>query len=190
MEWIIFVDLGLVVAVVAIAAILAAIGVAGVVVWIWPAVKIIVGILFAIVMIVGIFLYVTDVITSERSIFTKIYIFLLSVVDAIWSGALIWIFVGLMTDEFTYGNLIEVIIIILLGIPIVGFCTLVPAFFSWCAAGIAIESANETPISGCVLATLLTAVCITIPTLIYVFSASHFFSVAKYFPKFIQNIFA
>ena len=54
MEWIIFVDLGLVVAVVAIAAILAAIGVAGVVVWIWPAVKIIVGILFAIVMIVGI----------------------------------------------------------------------------------------------------------------------------------------
>ena len=48
MEWIIFVDLGLVVAVVAIAAILAAIGVAGVVVWIWPAVKIIVGILFAI----------------------------------------------------------------------------------------------------------------------------------------------
>ena len=57
MEWIIFVDLGLVVAVVAIAAILAAIGVAGVVVWIWPAVKIIVGILFAIVMIVGIYLY-------------------------------------------------------------------------------------------------------------------------------------
>lgn len=52
MEWIIFVDLGLVVAVVAIAAILAAIGVAGVVVRIWPAVKIIVGILFAIVMIV------------------------------------------------------------------------------------------------------------------------------------------
>lgn len=72
MEWIIFVDLGLVVAVVAIAAILAAIGVAGVVVWIWPAVKIIVGILFAIVMIVGIYLYVKEVITSERSIFTKI----------------------------------------------------------------------------------------------------------------------
>ena len=35
MEWIIFVDLGLVVAVVAIAAILAAIGVAGVVVWLY-----------------------------------------------------------------------------------------------------------------------------------------------------------
>lgn len=99
------------VAVVAIAAILAAIGVAGVVVWIWPAVKIIVGILFAIVMIVGIYLYVKEVITSERSIFTKIYIFLLCAVNAIWSGALVWIFVGLMTDEFTHGNLIEVIII-------------------------------------------------------------------------------
>lgn len=190
MEWIIFVDLGLVVAVVAIAAILAAIGVAGVVVWIWPAVKIIVGILFAIVMIVGIYLYVKEVITSERSIFTKTYIFLLCAVNAIWSGALVWIFVGLMTDEFTHGNLIEVIIIILLGIPIVGFCTLAPALLSWCAAGLAIESANETSISKCVLSTLLTAVCIAVPTLIYVFSASHFFSVAKYFPKFIQGIFA
>ncbi len=137
-----------------------------------------------------IYLYVTEVITSERSIFTKIYIFLLCAVNAIWSGALVWIFVGLMTDEFTHGNLIEVIIIILLGIPIAGFCTLAPALFSWCAAGLAIESANETSISKCVLSTLLTAVCIAVPTLIYVFSASHFFSVAKYFPKFIQNIFA
>ena len=86
MEWIIFVDLGFIVFLIVMAAILAAVGTAGAVMWIWPAIKIIVGVLFAIVMVVGIYLYVKRVITSERSIFTKIYIFLLCAVNAIWSG--------------------------------------------------------------------------------------------------------
>ena len=54
MEWIIFVDLGFIVFLIVMAAILAAVGTAGAVMWIWPAIKIIVGVLFAIVMVVGI----------------------------------------------------------------------------------------------------------------------------------------
>ena len=52
MEWIIFVDLGFIVFLIVMAAILAAVGTAGAVMWIWPAIKIIVGVLFAIVMVV------------------------------------------------------------------------------------------------------------------------------------------
>lgn len=108
MEWIIFVDLGFIVFLIVMAAILAAVGTAGAVMWIWPAIKIIVGVLFAIVMVVGIYLYVKRVITSERSIFTKIYIFLLCAVNAIWSGVLVWEFIESISEIFANGDLFNV----------------------------------------------------------------------------------
>lgn len=191
MEWIIFVDLGVVVAIVAIAVILAAVGIVGTIAWVWPVIRIIFIVIYIIGMIVGVLRFL-DYASSDRcGIFTKVYTFLLCAVDAIWSGVLTWIFIAMMTEVLTEYNLIEAILTVILGVPILGACTLLPALGSWASAEGAVGGLVTYKSTGeCVKSTLLTAVCIAAPTLIYVYSASHFFSVAKYFPKFIQNIFA
>ena len=155
MEWIIFVDLGFIVFLIVMAAILAAVGTAGAVMWIWPAIKIIVGVLFAIVMVVGIYLYVKRVITSERSIFTKIYIFLLCAVNAIWSGVLVWEFIESISEIFANGDLFSSVIAVILA--------------TWLSAGAAIESLDYTEWNGVkrtLTATLTTAASIAVPLLL------------------------
>ncbi len=179
MEWIIFVDLGFIVFLIVMAAILAAVGTAGAVMWIWPAIKIIVGVLFAIVMVVGIYLYVKRVITSERSIFTKIYIFLLCAVNAIWSGVLVWEFIESISEIFANGDLFSSVIAVIFGIPILGCLFGIDILATWLSAGAAIESLDYTEWNGVkrtLTATLTTAASIAVPLLLIFLAPKHYFS--------------